>query len=647
MKLRPLPGHRLYMDAKHLKTICYAIAQSSLCQLIHERFRLAKHTSQIPITLMATEGPSQIPDHLDYLIIGGGIAGLYTAWRLSEHTDPSISVGLLESSDRIGGRLLSIKTPVLRQVANLGAMRYLPSQWIIDSLVKRVFGEAATEPHDYATAFLRIRGRTIQVSDKSLQRNQSAYAVRTSFKRMLPDSLVCEALSCALNNIELNTNAIYTETTIDPEVIQLKLKALTPRHLGTRSYFSASDWRIIREYGQFDNVPLYRLSFWDVLANVLDPEETSYVFDGLGYHSIIGLWNAAEAIPWFASEFGGDRYLTLSDGMQELTSRLAQEWSDRRAKHRSDDRLMLNCRVADIHVPESKGDALTVGVTIGATTREPQRAEITANNVILAIPPGAMARLPVIPGNANNKTLNNAIAQFRHQVRSIQQETLLKVFIWFRTPWWTEKPYRLPQKFKCLTDLPLRQIYFCADKQDDGSRSIGRGLVMAYCDSVYANYWRSLAKTFDTDTPWADPEVRTHTLWTECEHLIDRYGISHRFAKRLETCLSQALDKPVNFKDVGALTGMFMDWTSPDFYAGWHSWPIGEQTWSMRQSLHQPIDGINFYSCGEGISCEQGWVEGALRSSERVLRKLGVPQPNWLSSGYNIGFSDFREYVEF
>ena len=53
-----------------------------------------------------SSGTSDPREHYDYAIIGGGVSGLYTAWRLLDH-DPGTSVAVFEQSDRVGGRLLT------------------------------------------------------------------------------------------------------------------------------------------------------------------------------------------------------------------------------------------------------------------------------------------------------------------------------------------------------------------------------------------------------------------------------------------------------------------------------------------------------------------------------------------------------------
>ncbi|WP_375501215.1 NAD(P)-binding protein [uncultured Nostoc sp.] len=89
---------------------------------------------------------------LDVAIIGGGVSGVYSAWRLmccnpstskilktwaEKRADDKLKIGVFERSDRIGGRLLSLVPPGMPNLrAELGAMHYVPTQTLIRSLVE-------------------------------------------------------------------------------------------------------------------------------------------------------------------------------------------------------------------------------------------------------------------------------------------------------------------------------------------------------------------------------------------------------------------------------------------------------------------------------------------------------------------------------
>ena len=75
--------------------------------------------------------PDSNGEMLDVAIVGAGVSGVYTGWRLL--TDPPPvrpvpTVHVFEQSQRIGGRLLSVEPPGIPGVfCELGGMRYMSS----------------------------------------------------------------------------------------------------------------------------------------------------------------------------------------------------------------------------------------------------------------------------------------------------------------------------------------------------------------------------------------------------------------------------------------------------------------------------------------------------------------------------------------
>ena len=77
---------------------------------------------------------------LDVAVVGGGVSGAYSAWRLQQEKGAKSRVALFEYSDRIGGRLYTVTMPGLPHVkAEVGGMRYIPDQHImVADLVKHL-----------------------------------------------------------------------------------------------------------------------------------------------------------------------------------------------------------------------------------------------------------------------------------------------------------------------------------------------------------------------------------------------------------------------------------------------------------------------------------------------------------------------------
>ena len=68
---------------------------------------------------------------LEIAVVGGGVSGAYSAWRLQQ-AKTEAHIGLFEHSDRIGGRLYTVTLPGLPHVkAEVGGMRYIPTQHIM------------------------------------------------------------------------------------------------------------------------------------------------------------------------------------------------------------------------------------------------------------------------------------------------------------------------------------------------------------------------------------------------------------------------------------------------------------------------------------------------------------------------------------
>ena len=58
------------------------------------------------------------PQPLDVAIIGGGVSGTYSAWRLQQAHGDSQRIQLFEYGDRIGGTLLQGRDDVLGRLAH-------------------------------------------------------------------------------------------------------------------------------------------------------------------------------------------------------------------------------------------------------------------------------------------------------------------------------------------------------------------------------------------------------------------------------------------------------------------------------------------------------------------------------------------------
>jgi hypothetical protein len=81
------------------------------------------------------------------------------------------------------------------------------------------------------------------------------------------------------------------------------------------------------------------------------------------------------------------------------------------------------------------------------------------------------------------------------------------------------------------------------------------------------------------------------------------------------------------------------DWSLEPFGGGCHFWEPGVNVEQTMKNVKQPLSEQQIYIVGEAYSGVQGWVEGALTSTEKVLQdKLHLQPPEWLDKNYYLGW---------
>ena len=109
---------------------------------------------------------------LEIAVVGGGVSGAYSAWRLQQ-LKTQAHIGLFEYSDRIGGRLYTATMPGLPHVkAELGGMRYIPGQHILVKclvdhlkLAKKDFPMGAPAPVGSKCNLFYLRGQHLRLHE--------------------------------------------------------------------------------------------------------------------------------------------------------------------------------------------------------------------------------------------------------------------------------------------------------------------------------------------------------------------------------------------------------------------------------------------------------------------------------------------------
>ncbi len=520
--------------------------------------------------------------HFDVAIIGGGVSGVYTAWRLLTEQKAE-KVAIFEADDHIGGRLLSVTPPnIPYMTAELGGMRILPAvqprvQKLIDTLNKDT-----THPDDYIETFnfpvdqpnniSYLRGTYLRLSE--FKSNPEKVPYRLTFQEFgqTAGSLVINAIEQVIPGI---TNENLTE----------------------------DERREMAHNAKFDGLPLYRQGFWQVLMRVMSGEAYQLAKAAGGYQTTINNWNAADAIPWFLSDFGVEPiYHGFKEGFQQVPLTIAE-----RVRQLGGE-IFLNARVTGFNKTD---DQIEINFLDGSQHH--------ANALVLAMPRRSLDLL--MPGSP---LLNKP--HVKRLISSVTPRPLFKLFTTYMEPWW--RPAGVNEG-RSTTDLPIRQTYYWPTMDGEAPTS-GRAMLMAsYDDGLNVGFWdgfRLKHGIFWDEEIKAIVDVPDNTFWFEgsIAETGQAYAKWHKYQAPEEMVeeIQRQLAIVHGLKYVPPVVdASYKDWGDDPFGGGWNAWNIGVKSWEVKQQILNPDPEVPVFICGEAYSDAQGWVEGALQTADMMLEQ--------------------------
>lgn len=532
-------------------------------------------------------------DTLDVAIIGGGVSGVYSAWRLKQQNKKR-SIVVYEAGNHIGGRLLSVKPPDIdNMVAELGGMRILPAvQPRITKLID-VLNEGAKKgqkidtydfPVDEPENIAYLRGVHLRLSDFTAHPDKVPY--RLSF------------LEHGQTSGSILVNAIEQ---IVPGITNPKLNEYQRRAMARAASFAGK--------------PLWQQGFWNVLARVISNEAFELGVDAGGYQSTLLNWNAADAIPWFLSDFGVDpEYKAFKKGFQQVPLTLEQRFKDLGGT--------VECNKAVLGFQWDAKNK-TYAITFRRT-----KDIVHAKAIILAMPRRALEIL-----GQQTPLLSDPI--ITPLIKSVTPRPLFKLFTTYDNPWWrvagtnTGSATKPLQSGRTVTDLPVRQTYYWPTNEGQPSTSGPSMLMASYDDGTNIGFWDGFRER--RGQGWRD-EVKSVT------HL-ERFEGRAQIEESLGTEVWREYAAPKGMveevaRQLGIIHGLsytpqvvdaaFRDWGDDPFGGGWNAWNIGVESWNVIKQIVKPYNEHSLFICGEAYSDAQGWVEGALQTADLMLEKWGV-----------------------
>jgi hypothetical protein len=397
---------------------------------------------------------------LDVAIVGGGVAGAYSAWRLQEALGDEADIALFEYSDRIGGRLYTVTIPGMPHVkAEVGGMRYIPDQHIMVSSLVDHLG-LPTKPFPMGAGgkvgsncnLFYLRGEHLRLHELS-EPDKVPYNLAWSERGLGPTNLQVQVM-----------NNVYAG------MADLGLCELMK----------------VRAFGK----PLWKYGFWDLMFKVLSNEGYQFMKDAGGYDANVANANAVTQLP--ATEYSDSTvFLTLRDGYDQLPITLARRFDHELAGGLpAGERVFMNHRLAEILIDAGDSDHPYTLVFEPTTTDACRTAVVTdaapvtvrARKVILAMPRRSLELV---------KSTFFEDAWLRENIPSVLIQSAFKLFLAYESPWWRSLGLVAGRS---VTDLPIRQTYYFGTEagQEDGLRFMNSLLMASYNDISTVPFWKGL-----------------------------------------------------------------------------------------------------------------------------------------------------------
>jgi monoamine oxidase len=522
---------------------------------------LAKELIHTPVPKVQPEAWANAK-HFDVMIVGGGMGGLYTAWKL-EGLDGSApasenhpKVGIYERTRHFGGRVHSATVEGAAVPMDVGAMRYIPSQ---HHLLNGLAEHFKLETHEFQVGgennLQYYRGK--RLTNREVEQNPDAlpYNLAPNEKGKSADDLLAMVIESVVPNFKTMTPEELEQATKEAKV---EIKSPST--------------------GQLVSVPLVQLGFRNLLAHNLSNEAVKMLTDVVGYESDLQNWDAGQAIMELSADFRkGVVYSVPVQGMGVFPEGLTNEL-------------------------KAAGTEMTTGQTLRQVDYDKEKKEfhltfedrkgnavpVVAEQVVLNLPKVPLKAViedsPFLQGTAAEQTLGKVTAN-----------PLTRIFATFEKPWWNEMGI---ESGRTMSDLNLGQVYYYGKQGDT------KPYVEIYNDGSKSEFWEGLQNP-------ANPGVTTTMTVTP--------QLAQEVKKELEELHGREIPAPTSY--------VYKRWADPFFGAGWHTWNAGSKPLETAEKMVQPVDKLPLFVCGEAFSNAQGWIEGALQSSERVLAHMSAANP--------------------
>jgi monoamine oxidase len=580
---------------------------------------------------------------MDVAIIGGGVSGLYSGWRLATAQNRPQAIVLFEMSDRLGGRLESVMLPGMQIYGELGGMRYMPAHVMVTSLIEQVFNLPSVVFPMGDPAHLLFYMRTQQFRADAWANAQQANQQFITRYNVRTDAL-------GFSSDQLFNKVVYDVLTADPWFTgKYASKVTNPSKYNYNFFLSAEEWNDVKPNltytfpgSPYNGMKVNDIGFWNLIKDREGQEAYEFLAVAGGYYSNTINWNAAEAFPYMVGDFSNlsTTYKTISTGYDQIAVSIARAFAQQPGT------MIFRSRLIDFERNQSPVSSRRYALkfyseSAGATWTA------YADSIILAMPRRSLELL-----NQFNFFLDPDTQHDRQaNIASVIMEPSFKLLMGFETPWWTAPPLQATAG-ESITDLPMRQCYYFGTDPND-SHSL---FLAAYNDMQTVPFWSVLEppRPALAQPPHHHSHRHPHERLTATKHAKFAPRATRLASAEALAALADVQAPAVMVREAMAqiremhgqqqtipdpYVTWFKNWTEDPYGGGYHAWKAGVDVKSVMPYMRRPDPNEKIHVCGEAYSDQQGWVEGALCEAEKMLQEhFGLVWPAWLPKSYKLGW---------
>lgn len=565
-----------------------------------------------------------IPDSVDILVVGAGMSGLYSTWRILQDK-PKSDIVVFERSGRTGGRLDSdlIHFKGRETVKEEeGGMRFTFD--LMDNLMGLllIFGlDKEVVPFPMSGGGVNrlcFRGKSFTTAESSADN----YAVWQQLYNLAP-----------------------SEQGINPggmvDTVFNRILAANPDFKDRPRQRTPEFWQKFRLECKWKDVPLIDWSLWNLFSDMGYSDECITMLYGLsGFNgTFLSKMNAGEAYQLLEDFPADPAFMTLENGFSTLPNALV--------KAIGDNRIFLHTELDSIE--KKAADHYVLNYTRHDGKSKPSRGTIKAKKVILGLPRLALEKL-FVRSNVLNALPTAQAEKMWNALQTTTNQALLKINLYYDTAWWGnnlsgQAPIGYGPNF---SDLPLGSVYpfYAIDEEAIAALEYLKWLqqkglpvpadlqtkltninnkkynlpaaLTIYCDYLNINFWRALQENgplFDSPMQREYSAKKPQTVFAASEEVV---GAATRFFQQLFN--TNYVPRPaMTSARIWEGSSLYHLPAAEQFDYGVHQWGMHADDKAAIAYLTEPLE--NIYTCGEAYSDYQGWVEGALRSANLVLKK--------------------------